>query len=167
MTNTNQEGIEDAMTNQNDNQPAGDRTEAAIRTIAAALQAQTGFVSRLRDDYVDAKHAAAVVTTLGGRPPRRGHGHRPVRPVGRHQLVGHRTGGHRSGGGGVHRHCRSLVPSVGRGSGWLRRTGNQRGAGVGSAMERGGQLGRRRVRTDQGLCRAVGETCVRKSSTLR
>ena len=56
------------MTNQNDNQPAGDRTEAAIRTIAAALQAQTGFVSRLRDDYVDAKREAAVVTTLGEDP---------------------------------------------------------------------------------------------------
>ena len=56
------------MTNQNDYQPAGDRTEAAIRTIAAALQAQTGFFSRLRDDHVDAKRAAAVITTLGEDP---------------------------------------------------------------------------------------------------
>ena len=56
------------MTNQNDNQPAETGTEAAIRTIAAALQAATGFVARLRDDDVDAKHAAAVVTTLGEDP---------------------------------------------------------------------------------------------------
>ena len=56
------------MTNQSNGQPRESETTSAIGAIVSALQAQSAFVSVLRDERVDPKHAAAVAATLGEDP---------------------------------------------------------------------------------------------------